>query len=465
MKLLRFLYVASEMTPFTADSALAKESHFLSRSLAELGADVTVTLPGYAVAEHARLGLARRLSPLKLTDSLSGADPGASLSQVTIHEGSASGGRVSVVVIDLPGQESGDADGKHQALFCRAALEVARIRGSWPDVVFAGHRTEPVLAMARTLGAEELPAPATIYLLRDAHDTPEVRDALAHADRVVLPSRSWADDICRRIDENPKSRDRVVKLLAPVRGAIRGVPSGIDPITWNPRQDRYLTPDFSRDLLAGKAHFKEELKRSLGLRSRSEPTPLIAVLGPLDPNIITYGVANALTTCNAFFVVLADAERDATSLRHLQRLLHQAPNRVVLRSSGPGEEHRALEHRLLAGSDLALLAHGFSPTTLCELSCMHYGAVPIAPSTGSFADLIVEFDNLTATGNGFLYSPADGEHIMGAVHRALRAYENQASFSTLVNRVMTTDLSWRTAAQRYLNIIVDLLREMHRLAA
>jgi glycogen synthase len=380
---------------------------------------------------------------------------------VIVYEGSAAGGRVDMLVLDWATDSPAGSE-SDPAAFCRAALDLVRARESWPDVVMAGHGTEPALAMAKAAGAD---APATVFLLRALEDSGPLREALAHADRIIVPSLSWAEVLLQGIEDNPRSRAPEVKLLAPVHDRLRGVASGIDSIAWNPRRDSSLLPSFSRDPQEGKAQHKQELLAELGLRSRGGSPALIAVLGPLDPNIITFGVANALSQCNAHLAVLADRERDAASLRHLTRLIHQSPSRVAIRTFDDPGQHHAFERKLLAASDLALFAHEFSPTTLCELYCTRYGVVPIAPSTGSFADLLVEFDGLTATGSGFLFAPRDNEQLIAAVHRALHAYEKEERFAVLVNRAMSLDLSWKTAAQRHVNIIVDLLREQRRQAA
>jgi starch synthase len=458
MKSLRVLYIAAELSPLTGDGPRARENHYLPRALAELGVNVTVALPGHAVSDPSRLGLARRLSPLSI--------PGdAGPREVIVYEGSSAGGRVNMLVLDWASdtQAGGDPDG---AAFCRAALDLARARDWWPDVVMAGHGTEPALALAKaaTQPSGDGP-PATVFLLRSLEEDAPVREALAHADRIVVASSSWAEALLQRIEENPKSRAPGVKLLAAMRDRVRGVTAGVDSIAWNPRRDSTLAAVFSRDPQAGKAQHKQELVAELGLRARGGSPPLIAVLGPLDPNIITFGVANSLAQCNAHLAVLAHAERDAASLRHLQRLLHQSPTRVAIRTFDDAGPHHAFERRLLAAADFALIAHEFSPAVLNELYCTRYGVVPIAPNTGSFADDVVEFDALTATGSGFLFAPGDSEQLLAAVHRALHAHHKQEGFAVLMNRVMSLDLSWKTAAQRYVNILVDLLEERRRLAA
>lgn len=464
MKFLRVLYIADELSPLTGNGPRARENHYLPRALAELGVNVTVALPGHAVSDPSQLGLARRLSPLSI--------PGdAGSREVIVYEGSAAGGRVNLLVLDWAGdtQAGGQAgDAPDSAAFCQAALDLARARDEWPDVVMAGHGTEPAMPMAKAAArAEDDHAPATVFLLRSLDD--DAAEALEHADRIVLPSTSWAAALVQRIEDNPRSRAPGIKLLAGVRDRVRGVTAGVDSIAWNPRRDSTLAAEFSRDPQAGKATHKQELVAELGLRSRGghkgASAPLIAVLGPLDPNIITFGVANSLAQCDAHLVVLAHAERDAASLRHLQRLLHQSPSRVAIRTFDDAGQHQAFERRLLAAADFALIAHEFSPAALNELYCTRYGVVPIAPGTGSFADDLVEFDALTATGSGFLFAPGDSEQLLAAVHRALHAHDKQEGFAVLMNRAMSLDLSWKTAAQRYVNILVDLLNEKRRLAA
>ncbi len=139
MNTLCILYVASELAPLTSDGPFAKEVHYLSRALAELGLDVTVAVPGHRIPEPTTQGLARRLKPLLVPSSTAGGAGNGFES--TVHEGKLAGGRVKILAVDVPVGLRHDAGQSTQA-FCHAAVTAAVHGGLQPDAVLAGPGTE-----------------------------------------------------------------------------------------------------------------------------------------------------------------------------------------------------------------------------------------------------------------------------------------------------------------------------------
>lgn len=445
MKAFRVFYVASDLAPLTGSGDFAKEVHFLSRAMAGLDMDVAVAVPGYRATTPTAFGIARRLTPLLVNTANAPFES-------TVHEGNLAGGRVKVFVLDVPGKNESAPTQQPATLtvaqkdaFCRAAVTLAAQEEHRPDVIIAGPGTEAVLAMARQqLGAR---APITVFALRNLDDHMGLAEALPHADRIVVSSPTLAASLRQLPESDPLGR-----LLAPVRNAIHGIVSGIDSVTWNPHHDRLVV----NDIAASKAEHKRELKRRLGLRGGSR-APLIALIGPFDDRMLTDRAARDLDQSNALLVVLASAQRDRAACERFADLARHG--RGVLRKTANLHELSALEHELLCAADFCVFARGASHTAPFELYPMHYGVVPIAPSTSGFADVLVEFDARTATGSGFLFDPAAEGQLGAAVARALRAHGQPQSFSALVERVTHFDLSWRTTAQRYADMVHQLLRE------
>ena len=461
MTVLRALFLVSEMAPLTGTSQRAKEHHFLSRAVAELGADVVVAVPGWQVPASARRGLARRLTPLRLVT-----DNAADSVELTVLEGSAASGRVDLLVIDVPAELTGE---RALALFYRAALVVTGVQPDEGnaeheqapvDVVFASHGT--LGALATVTGLSETDNPVRIFLLGDP-EAEGVEFALDHADRVVVSSAHLARTLVGNIDSG--GRDSVSRRLARYRDLLRGVSAGIDTVEWNPRQDGLLDRDFMNDPRAGKAAHKQRLRDQLHLRASNPNIPLVALIGPIDDNVLTYGIANRLAQMPLQLVVVADPEADAASLRYFNRLANQGPDRIAVRTFDDGDRRRAFVHDLVASADFFLIPRDASPLWVSDLYGMAYGCAPIAPNVGGYADMLVEFDGISGTGSGFLFRPYESDHLLDAVQRALNAYRRQKQFGHLVERVMSLDLSWRAAAQRHINVVVDVLRERSRVDA
>jgi starch synthase len=443
MNTLCILYVASELAPLTSDGPFAKEVHYLTRAMAELGFDVTVAVPGHRVPEPRTLGLARRLEPLLVPSSAaSGAGDGF---ESTVHEGKLGGGRVKILAVDVPVGLRHDARQSMQA-FCRAAVTAAVHGGLQPDTVLAGPGTELALPLARAAWERDGRRPVTLLALRGGSDPDALASVLPQVDHIVVPSPSGAAQVRALPATEPLGR-----VLEPRRDAIAGVLGGIDAITWNPQQDRLDI----HALETSKAEHKRQLKRRLGLHGGAQ-VPLLALIGPFDADILTESAAAELVLCDASIVVLTDAERDRATCQRFEQLARRG--HVVLHVATSPQELHGFEHELLCAADLALFARRHPDTAVCELHAMHYGVAPIAPRGPVYSDLLSDFEMRTGTGSGFLFDAEKGGQLAAAVDRALRAYRQPRAFHVLTERASSFDLSWRTTAVRYAEIILHARR-------
>ena len=443
MNTLCILYVASELAPLTSDGPFAKEVHYLTRALAELGLDVTVAVPGHLIPEPTTQGLARRLKPLLVPGSAAG---GAGNSfESTVHEGKLADGRVKILAVDVPGAVRHDARQSMQA-FCRAAVTAAQHGGLQPDAVLAGPGTEHALQLARTTWATDGRRPVTVLALREGSRPDTLAEVMSHVDRIVVPSPSVAEQVRARPDTDPLGR-----VLAPRRDAIHGVLGGIDTIAWNPQQDRLDI----RSLETSKAEHKRQLKRRLGLRGGAH-APLLALVGPFDADILTEAAAEELVLCDTLIVVLTDAERDRATRQRFEQLARRG--HVVVHAAGSPQDLGAFEHELLCAADIALYAHRHRDTAILELHAMHYGVAPVAPRGPVYGDLLTDFEMRTGTGSGFLFDAEKQGQLAAAVDRALRVHRQPRAFHVLTERAASFDLSWRTPAVRYTEIIIEARR-------
>lgn len=443
MNTLCILYVASELAPLTSDGPFAKEVHYLSRALAELGLDVTVAVPGHRIPEPTTQGLARRLKPLLVPSSAAGGAGNGFES--TVHEGKLAGGRVKILAVDVPVGLRHDARQSTQA-FCHAAVTAAVHGGLQPDAVLAGPGTELALSLARTAWERDGRWPVSLLALRGGSDPDALAGVLPQVDRIVVASPSGAAQVRALPATEPLGR-----VLEPRRDAIDGVLGGTDSTTWNPQQDRLDI----HDLETSKAEHKRELQRRLGLRGGAQ-TPLLALIGPFDADVLTESAAAELVLCDASIVVLADAERDRATCQRFEQLARRG--HVVLHAATSAEDLQGFEHELLCAADLALFARRHPDTGVCELHAMHYGVAPIAPRGPVYSDLLSDFEMRTGTGSGFLFDAERDGQLAATVARALRVSRQPSAFHVLTERASSFDLSWRTTAVRYTEIILQARR-------
>lgn len=454
---LRVLSITPELGPISGGGRSARAVYDLCRALAREGADVTAVVPQYAEVAPNRFGLARRLEPLAVPW-------GAGEFEMEIHEGLMPDGRARVFTVALPPHLELESpprpdrpgnDPRPMAAFCRAALQLAAERSLWPDVVQAYFGTELSLLLSQaSVPAGEQP-PGTVLRIQ-AHtghavlhqqdlqilgvaefaaargfrpdDPPSARSMLAvgveFADRVVVPSRDLA-----------ASRELIELCGSPER--LRPVLDGAEART---------------AVVARDPEAKLALQRDVGLPPRPR-TPLIAVTSPLSPALLSGDALAALVDTDAQFLFVAREQRDGAALTALRSVAART-TRVALRVV-PDGDYETAEQAALAGADLALLTAPFPLEGGNPLGVIHAGVLPIAPAAGGYADALVEIDPRTATGSGFLYQADNPVELVAATRRAVRAYR-QSDLDRVAARVAELDLSWRTAARRYLEIYGEL---------
>ncbi len=282
--------------------------------------------------------------------------------------------------------------------------------------------------------------------MRGGSDPDALADVLPQVDRIVVASPSGAAQVRALPATEPLGR-----VLEPRRDAIDGILGGTDATTWNPQQDRLDI----HDLETSKAEHKRELQRRLGLRGGAQ-TPLLALIGPFDADVLTESAAAELVLCDASIVVLADAERDRATCQRFEQLARRG--HVVLHAATSAEDLQGFEHELLCAADLALFARRHPDTGVCELHAMHYGVAPIAPRGPVYSDLLSDFEMRTGTGSGFLFDAERDGQLAATVARALRVAREPRAFHVLAERASSFDLSWRTTALRYTEIIIQARR-------
>ena len=436
------LHLAPRVAPLERGDD-AEVAAALSRALAragERGAVVTRRPPGASDGDLDRVGLARRLDPLEVD--------GAAL---TVREGRVAGGAVPIYALEGKGIEDDE-------ILAAAALELCHRRGLWPDLVRAWDDAPHIVAHAEERSPPPgHPVPASVLLLRDAGGrpvSPALRDAIAAAHRIALPSPSYAEEILQR------GEGELVELLRAAPDKLRGVPSGIDDARWNPARDPHLPCSLdAADPVAfreGKAEIKRALRRDLGLPSTA--APLVCALGEID--LLDRDAAEALAHAGAQLVFLHEPGARPGGEQVAIDLAHDHPMRVRSLAAD-----LALHHRAVAAADIALYCHRYVPHGFSPLYAMPYGAVPVAPRSGAFADSIVDWDAETETGCGFLYALHRPEEIPAALRRAVRAATGGESWSRLVSRVTTSDVSWRTAGMRHAELGREAVRGSREVAA
>ncbi|MGH7090042.1 MAG: glycogen synthase GlgA, partial [Stellaceae bacterium] len=476
-RVVRLLFVASEVFPLAKTGGLADVSGALPDTLAHLGLDVRVMLPAYPQALE--LLEEKRHVPVDLPEGriVAGRMPNSDL-PVLLYDCPALYARRGGLYQDPDGNDWPDND-RRFGMFCRAAAAVALgksgldwrphivhcndwhtglvpalLRGAGKNVprsVFTIHNLAfqgnfPIAAFAGLGLPQEMLSPEGIEFYGQVSF---LKAGLRYGDRLTTVSPSYAREILT--DEHGCGFQGLLRARA---GQLVGILNGIDYSVWDPASDAELPCRYSAEAPEGKAACKAALRQELGLSERHEAAPLLIYVNRLTHQKMADVVLEAVPRLVANGGQVAVHGEGERPLEDGFRALAAAHPRQVAARLGYRE---ALAHRLQAAADLSLTPSRFEPCGLTTMYAMRYGAVPVTRPVGGLRDTVEDADG--EEGSGFVFDDSTAHGLAQCVDRATGWYGKTTAWAALRRRAMERDFGWMRSARRYLDIYLDLLAD------
>jgi starch synthase len=237
------------------------------------------------------------------------------------------------------------------------------------------------------------------------------------------------------------------------RGAdLRGILNGIDIEEWNPKTDPHLPAHFDARDLAGKAACKAALQAEFNLPVRPD-VPLFSFIGRLTRQKGIDILAHALERMLGWdlqVVLLGKGDLDAEAF--FQDVARYRPVRFA---TSIGFDN-ALAHRIEAGADFFLMPSRFEPCGLNQLYSLRYGTLPIVRATGGLADTVVNYDEPSAGGTGFVLHDLRPDSLADTVGWAVSTwYDRPSHIERLRRNAMAQDFSWERSAREYKELYLE----------
>lgn len=486
------LFVGGELAPMVRRSDAADVIASLSKSLRALGHRVTIALPRFPAVERAGVLVARRLSPLVLT----GGD-GVGTTEVVLYDGRLGSG-ADLLLVDVPGGAGGSGsldrpdggDALSWGTFARAvaAIVAERSQGDAPFEVVHGHDWiggAAVYLVKQAIARGEVASPVATVLtihdvaaqgafgreaipalgLDDTHFTPErlefwgltsfLKAGLIAADAVTTVSETYAREL--GTEERGERMDGLVRARTGAsRTGVLGVVSGVDHAVENPATDPALAARYDADDPSPKGRCKSALAQELGLEIDPErPTVGVVVrAGHRGGAEALLAALPKLLRLDATVVVAATALEDERLAERLEEAIGREPERAAWLARPTDAQLR----RLLAGSDLLVVASAHDACSPWPMRAQRYGAVPVAVRAGGTVDTVIDLDADLVSGTGFLFDSLGAENLVGAVARGAAAMRSPR-WSSVRRRVMRVDHGWERPARRYIALYRSLSRE------
>ena len=107
-------------------------------------------------------------------------------------------------------------------------------------------------------------------------------------------------------------------------------------------------------------------------------------------------------------------------------------------------------HRIEAGSDFFVMPSRFEPCGLNQMYSLRYGTLPIVRATGGLVDTVVNYDEATGGGTGFMFTDLHPESLANTIGWAVSTwFDRPGHIDAMRRRAMTQDFSWARAAHAY----------------
>ena len=485
---MKIAVVASECVPYSKTGGLADVVGALPGALAALGHEVSVFLPKYRQTKLTGSKAILRSITVPFDDRYRFCS--------VLDGGTAHG--VRFYFIDYPPYFDRDAlygtplgdyrdNAERFGLFCRAAIEAAKILGApdifhchdWqsalvPILLRSLYADDPALHDAGTvltihnIGYQGLFPPDTLPLLLLPWDLFTIdklefygkvnflKGALVFSDFVTTVSRKYSQEI--QSSEYGFGLEGVLRARS---ATVAGILNGVDYDEWNPETDKYAACHFGPKNLGEKAKCKQDLLTEFGVTAADPKLPVIGIVSRFAAqkgfDLISQ-VADRLAREEMIVVALGSGDKEYEDL--FRRLNKQYPQRFAVKVAYDNK----LAHKIEAGADMFLMPSRYEPCGLNQIYSLHYGTVPIVRATGGLDDTIENWDPNTKRGTGFKFTEYSGEALLTALRAALLAYKDAESWQVLMRNGMAKDFSWTASAREYVKVF-ERVRQMRSAAA
>lgn len=369
-------------------------------------------------------------------------------------------------------------DGERYAYFCKAVVEMLPHIGFFPDVLHANDWQSALSVVYLNTkyryidGYENIKTVFTIHnieyqgmydmgILSDVFDLgPEnyslmrydncvnlMKAAIECADKVSTVSPKYAEEI-----QHYEYSHGLYHILYKDSYKLTGILNGIDYNYYNPSTDTAIFKNFDRrNFASAKAENKRALQREYSLPERAD-VPMVAIISRLASHKgldLVREIAYKLVSENDIqLVVLGKGEGEYESFFYdLERNNHDKVRSLIMYD-------RDLSKRIYAAADIFVMPSKSEPCGLSQMIASRYGAMPVVRETGGLYDSIKNYRECDGemTGNGFTFANYSSAELLDRIEAAISMYYDKPKYRKFVSKIMGTDFSWKTSAQKYMDI-------------
>lgn len=472
---MRIVHAASEMLPYMKTGGLADVTAALTKSLASLGHDVSLFIPGYReIIDRLEYEQAKLAVVLEV-------ELGREFHQCEVYE-LRIGLRQTLYVVrrdeffdrkyayGTPSRDYDDNDRRY-IYFCKAIVKAMHTLGIKADILHC-HDWQTGLAPLFLRYAEQQSgvslAGKTFFTIHNLAfqgvfssdsfrftNLPEefncmdgleffeqismIKGGIFFADKITTVSPNYAREIL------------TTEFGYGLEGALEarsddlvGIANGIDGELWDPSIDPALPANYDADNLDGKKKCRAALLRRFGL-SATAKTPVYGMVCRLTEQKGIHFLIKELeffVQCDCRLLVLGLGNLEFQ--KSLAKWARRKPQHIAVHFA----MDEPLSHLIEAGSDFFLLPSTFEPCGLNQMYSQVYGTIPLASKVGGLADTVIDIDECKETGTGVCFDHTQ-DGLRSGLERSLKLFRNKKRMNAVRQRGMRKNFSWKDVAKEY----------------
>ena len=368
-------------------------------------------------------------------------------------------------------------DGERFAFFCMAAMETMAAVNFFPDVLHAHdwqaalsiiylnhiYKENPAYRGIRTVytihnieyqGKYDFSILGDVFALTEKEHTLMEHDGCINLMKAAIEDADIVSTVSPRYAEEIQTHEYAHGLEASLKNnahKLRGILNGIDYGYYDPKGDSVIAAGYSSANTEGKAICKAALQREVGLEERAD-VPILTIISRLASHkgldIIEGCIYDIVMRHDVQLVILGRGEEKYEQF--FCYLQERFPTKVRALIT----YDRDLSKRIYAASDIFLMPSKSEPCGLSQMIASRYGAIPVVRETGGLYDSIKPYwlKNGKIQGNGFTFAGYNSGELRERCEAAIELWHDEELRRKLIYKIMRTDFSWKTSAQKYLEM-------------
>lgn len=275
-----------------------------------------------------------------------------------------------------------------------------------------------------------------------------MKAGIFYADKVNTVSESYAKEI-----QNSYFGEGLDYALRMRNDDLEGIVNGISYEKFDPKNDKDIYYNYSKDNVKNKFKNKNKLQKEFGLPVNKD-IPLIGIVTRLVEqkgiDLITAILEEAINKGKMQFLVLGTGQKEYEN--YFRNMVAKYPQKVAAEIKYDAK----LAQKIYASLDMFLMPSQFEPCGLSQLISMRYGTIPIVKETGGLKDTVISYDEFEDSGYGFSFANYNAHDMLYTIRRAISFYKKDKVWKKLIKRAMSQDFSWNKSAQKYIKLYKSL---------